>query len=44
MRPPQNSLENYDPLAYKAALIILYLIYLRIPQQESNPDRGGLLR
>ena len=22
---------------------ILYLIYLRIPQQGSNPDQGGLL-
>ena len=27
----------------RAKCIVLYLIYLRIPQQGSNPDRGGLL-
>ena len=37
------SFKKRGELIIKSIFLYLYLIYLRIPQQGSNPDRGGLL-
>ena len=43
---PKQSLRERRPggIEHEVTIVLyLYLIYLRIPQQGSNPDRGGLL-